>query len=120
MKPTRTLEEAGAQGFVVMRDSYRITNAFFHRCERTDDPYVKIQLKTTFALVAVDLIGQSYRMSEHACTEIHGLLRVHHVGRWSWHLAGLNRTIMYSPRIPFRYADAVASGIVSILNKPGY
>jgi hypothetical protein len=120
MKPTRTLDEAINQGYVVMRDSYRIANTFFHQCERTDDPYVKVQLKTTYAMVVVDLIGQSYRMSEHACAEIHGLLRTHHVGRWSWHLASHNRTIMYSPRIPFRYAESVAGGIVSILNKPGY
>ena len=120
MQVTRKLDEAVSQGYVVMRESYKTSNVFFHHCESTDIPYVKVHLKTTFATVAVDLIGNSYRMSEHACQEIHNLLKANHVGRWSYLLAGRNHTIMYSPRIPVESADTVARGIVSILAKPGY
>jgi hypothetical protein len=120
MQVTRKLDEAIAQGYVVMRQSYKVTNAFFHHCESTDIPYVKVHLKTTFALVTVDLIGNSYRMSEHAYQEIHDLLKANHVGRWTYHLAGRNRTIMYAPRIPIASAANVARGILAILSNPGY
>jgi hypothetical protein len=120
MQVTRTLDEAIAQGYVVMRQSYKVSNVFFHHCESNDIPYVKIHLKTTFATVVVDLIGNSYRMSEHACREIHNLLKANHFGRWTYHLAGRNRTIMYSPRILIDNADNVARGILDILAKPGY
>jgi hypothetical protein len=120
IQATRKLDEAIANGYVVVRESYRLSNQFFHRCEATDDPYVKVWPKTVFAGVTVDLIGQSYRMSEHAWQEIHDLLKANHVGRWTYHLAGRNRTIMYSPRIPIASAANVARGILDILAKPGY
>lgn len=118
--PTRTRQEAIEQGFVAVREARRVEYEYFHWCERTDTPFVRVWLKTRFAVVTVDLIGQSYRMSEHACNEIHDLLQAHHVGRWGHLLASRNRTIMYSPRIPIEESAQVARGIVEILAKPGY
>jgi hypothetical protein len=120
LKTTRTLDEAIEQGYVVIRGSYKVSNALFRHCEKTDAPFVRVALKTTFASVQGDLFGQSYMMSEHACKEIHDLLKANHVGRWGWHLSTYNRTFMYSPRIPMEQAATVAKGIVDILAKPGY
>lgn len=120
MKPMRTVADAIKHGYVVMRSSYTISNEFYRYCERTDAPFVRVRLKKTFAMVEVDLIGQSYRMGEVCWQEVHNLLRAYHVGAWPWRLAGRSHTCMYSPRIPLESADAVAKGLTAILNKPGY
>lgn len=125
MKLTEALAEAIKQGYVVVsngtrKEDYLISNLFFHYCERTGKPFVRIRPKRKYARIEVDLIGQGYRMSEQCLEEMRTLLLNHHVGPASFWHASLSNELVYSNRIPIDDAATVAKGLIDILAKPGY
>ncbi len=119
VRVTRTLGEAIAQGYVVVKNSVRLKNAFYYYCAESDEPFVHVLLKTKYASITVDLIGQSYRMGEVCQWEVLSLLRMFHAGHTRQGL-WLSDTIMHAPRIPVEEAAWIARKIVVILFKPGY
>lgn len=122
MKLTRTLAEAQAQGYIVdLRGSdYKLRNRYFGWCEREDVPYIVIKRKTKYAEVVVDLIGQSYHMTEHAGREVGELLAAVDVRKRHQGISHGNSVILFAERVPIELAPSVAQQIITILAKPGY
>ena len=118
MTITTTLAEAIDQGYVVMREGYQVYTAFFRYCQETDAPFIYAKLRPNYTAIYIDLIGQSYRMTEACWREVRDLLKAHHVGVWGDTLSGMNRINIYSPRIPHEDAEAVCRGLVAILSQP--
>jgi hypothetical protein len=121
MKTTTTLAAARKQGFFVECNlaDHKLANQFFRWCEQVDAPYVTVKPKTKYAVVSVDLIGQSYRMGEQAEREISALLTSANVGRRKQE-NGSNHVIVYANRIPIEQAADVARRIIDILARPGF
>ena len=71
MTITTTLAEAIAQGYVVMREAHQVYTAFFRNCQETDAPFIYAKLRPTYTAIFIDLIGQSYRMTEACWHESH-------------------------------------------------
>lgn len=121
MKTTRVLSEAQEQGYAVYSgDPTPLVSSFFRWCEDTDSPYVLIRLKSTFAVVEIDLIGQTWRPTEQAGLEVAKLLEENQQGRMPGHRASSEpfHTFIYAHRVPIDKAAGLASKIVAILREP--
>jgi hypothetical protein len=55
VSPTRKIEEAIGQGFVVIRNYYAISNRYWQYCTVHKLPFVRIRLKSVYAVVTLDL-----------------------------------------------------------------
>lgn len=117
MNATQSLDEARAQGFVVVRSQGgpRFARQFWDSCTKTDEPYICITLYLGSATVEMDLLAQTYRLNEQGEREVTQAIPASFARA---PLIGAGRTVCMFERVPNSKASEVAQQLLAIISKP--
>jgi hypothetical protein len=117
LNPTKTLDEAIQQGYIVVRSINRLANDFRFHCVDTRQPYVHVRSCLQYAQVWVHVEGYGYRIGARACDEIEEVFASYQVEKPKKCPRSSRHEIMFSKRIRYEDVEIVAGAVAAILIK---